>query len=75
MGGYKSNMPNNLLSSLRPSEVVRAGVNQLGEWAKDSPAVDEANAHHAYNKVVEASKAASEGLSKAEREQVTNFLF
>ena len=45
-------------------------MNQLSEWAKDSPAVDEANAHHAYNKVIDASRAASEGLSKAEREQV-----
>ena len=56
--------------NILPSEVVNAGVGQLSEWAKDSPAVDEANAHHAYNKVMDVSKAVSEGLSKAERDQV-----
>ena len=56
--------------NILPSEVVNAGVGQLSEWAKDSPAVDDANAHHAYNKIKEVSKAVSEGLSKAERDQV-----
>ncbi|KAL5267420.1 hypothetical protein ACHWQZ_G004455 [Mnemiopsis leidyi] len=56
--------------NILPSEVVNAGVNQLTEWAKDSPAVDDANAHHAYNKVMEVCKAVTEGLSKAERDQV-----
>ena len=50
--------------------MVRAGVNQLTEWAKDSPAVSDANAVHAYNKILDAGKGAAEGLSKAEREQV-----
>ena len=35
----------------RPSDVVKAGGKQLAEWAKDSPAVSDANASHAYNKV------------------------
>ena len=54
--------------------MVRAGVNQLTEWAKDSPAVSDANAVHAYNKILDAGKGAAEGLSKAEREQVTDGL-
>ncbi|XP_063685744.1 vinculin-like isoform X7 [Bolinopsis microptera] len=60
--------------NILPSEVVNAGVGQLSEWAKDSPAVSDANAHHAYNKVLEVSKAVSEGLSKAERDQVEGLI-
>eukprot|EP00116_Pleurobrachia_bachei_P004886 sb/3465148/ len=61
-------------ANVMASEVVRAGVNQLTEWAKDSPAVSDANAVHAYNKILDAGKGAAEGLSKAEREQVSELV-